>query len=102
MAAIQGFEQILLYQMAAASHVDQRGALGQLLEQFAVENPLGLLGQRQGAEQDVALAEEDRKLIGTGEAIDAGDLVPAASPTGQGESIGLQGGEYLPSLKTKA
>ncbi|MCY1445753.1 hypothetical protein D9M71_622820 [compost metagenome] len=48
------------------------------------------------------MTEEGRQLIGTSEAVDAWDVVQTASPSGQGESIGLQGGEYLPRLQTKA
>ncbi|MNY05926.1 hypothetical protein D3C86_1386610 [compost metagenome] len=62
MPAVQRLQQIAFHQMPATAHVDQRRTPGQLPEQLAIENTLGLFGQRQHAQQDVALAEEGRQL----------------------------------------
>ena len=101
LAAGQGREQVLFYQVPTAAHVDQGRALGQVLEQLAVENPLGLFGQWQDADHDVALAEERWELFVTGKAFHPGDAVFAACPTGQDETKGLQGGQDLLGLHAK-
>ncbi|MNG29039.1 hypothetical protein D3C84_1143990 [compost metagenome] len=72
LAAGQSVEQVRFHQVAAATHIDQRCAFGQVLEQLTVENPLGLLGQRQDAQQDVALGEKSRQLFGAGKTVDPG------------------------------
>ncbi|MNY39047.1 hypothetical protein D3C86_1737110 [compost metagenome] len=65
---------------------------------MTVKNPLSLLGERQGAEQDVALTEECQQLLRPGKAVYAGHAMPAARPSRQAEPIRLQRREYLPGL----
>lgn len=80
LAAVERVQQVGFDQMLAAAHIDQRRAGRQLREQGAVEDALGLLGQRQDAQQDIALAKKGGQLLDARVAGDPFDLMHAARP----------------------
>ncbi len=82
LAVGKGFKQVLFHQVPTSAHVDQRCALGQVLEQLAVEDPSGLFGQRQDAQHNLALAEKGRQLLVASKARHPVDVMFATGPTG--------------------
>ena len=80
MAAVQRRDQIFLAALTAAAHIHHPGAFGQPCEQFGVHDALGLRRQRQHADQDIAIGQEDRQFLRPGIAGNARHLLAAAAP----------------------
>src|SRR5438477_247652 len=76
-ALIEGGEKVLLDEVAAAPDIDHRGAARHESEGAAVEDALGLGGERHKADEDVAAREQRRKAR---LAVEAGDPLDALRP----------------------
>ncbi len=84
----QRFKQVGFHQVAAASEVDQPGAVGQGGEGFGVENPASVGGQRQQANQQIALIQKRDQLLIAGKAEYTLDVFFRARPATQFEAKG--------------
>jgi hypothetical protein len=82
LARIESRDQVIVDEMPAAPHVDDRGALGHCREEPRVEHALGFLGQWQQANQDLAPSGQHEKPLGPVEAFDAGQPLLAPVPAG--------------------
>ncbi|KAF1854083.1 hypothetical protein Lal_00005300 [Lupinus albus] len=83
MPALQRVEQVRFDLMAAARRVDDNRPLGQCCEQRRIQDAASLVGQRQQADQHIALRQHRRQPVGTGEALHPLDALGAAAPAHQ-------------------
>src|SRR5690348_11421847 len=86
MSAVERRDQIGLYEMSAASHVDDISALGQGREQPGVQDMARLRCQGQHANEIIALLQEGIELALTGEARDTVDRFLRAAPAGDNKT----------------
>ena len=85
-AGVQGLDQVVLGQVAAARGIDHEGACGQGGEHFCVEDALGIGRQRQKADQDSGAPQERVQTIGAVEAFHAFGAFCRAAPPGDGKA----------------